>query len=142
MFKARLIQAMEGNSLTEREMEEAMEALLEEAVPPLQVAAFLAALRARGETPEEITGAVRLLLRLPGFRNLAGGAVRKRERPPARRLQQQRNRVRLENRPQVGLDLGNLLVDIVHPGLARRQNEVAAQPLRFYRHRAKTAPAG
>ncbi|GAB1428486.1 anthranilate phosphoribosyltransferase [Aminivibrio sp.] len=63
MFKARLIQAMEGNSLTEREMEETMEALLEEAVPPLQVAAFLAALRARGETPEEITGAVRLLLR-------------------------------------------------------------------------------
>ena len=63
MFKARLVQAMEGNSLTEREMEEAMEALLEESVPPLQVAAFLAALRARGETPEEITGAVRLLLR-------------------------------------------------------------------------------
>ncbi|NLB82636.1 MAG: anthranilate phosphoribosyltransferase [Synergistaceae bacterium] len=63
MFKARLVQAMEGNSLTEREMEEAMEALLEEPVPPLQVAAFLAALRARGETPEEITGAVRLLLR-------------------------------------------------------------------------------
>ncbi|GAB1487398.1 hypothetical protein MASR2M79_24550 [Aminivibrio sp.] len=63
MFKTRLAQAMEGNSLSASEMEEAMEALLEEPVPPLQVAAFLAALRARGETAEEITGAVRLLLR-------------------------------------------------------------------------------
>ena len=63
MFRTRLAQAMEGNSLTATEMEEAMEALLEEPAPPLQVAAFLAALRARGETAEEITGAVRLLLR-------------------------------------------------------------------------------
>jgi anthranilate phosphoribosyltransferase len=44
-------------------MEEAMEALVDGNVSPVQTAAFLAALRAKGETSKEIGGAVRLLLR-------------------------------------------------------------------------------
>lgn len=63
MFAQTLSKVIERKNLESAEMEEAMEALVEGSVPPVQTAAFLAALRAKGETKEEIGGAVRLLLR-------------------------------------------------------------------------------
>jgi anthranilate phosphoribosyltransferase len=63
MFAPYLSRVMEKHRLGSTEMEEAMELLMEGTVPPVQVAAFLAALRARGETPAEIGGAARVLLR-------------------------------------------------------------------------------
>ncbi|EFQ24174.1 anthranilate phosphoribosyltransferase [Aminomonas paucivorans DSM 12260] len=49
-------------NLTEGETRGALEALLEGAVPEAQVGAFLAALRSKGESREEIAAAARLLL--------------------------------------------------------------------------------
>ena len=63
MFAQTLSKVIERKNLESAEMEEAMEALVEGSVPPVQTAAFLTALRAKGETKEEIGGAVRLLLR-------------------------------------------------------------------------------
>lgn len=63
MLTEYLAKVMERKDLSISEMEEAMELLMDESAQPLQVAAFLAALRAKGETCAEITGAVRLLLR-------------------------------------------------------------------------------
>ena len=63
MFAQTLSKVIERKNLESAEMEEAMEALVEGNVPAVQTAAFLAALRAKGETKEEIGGAVRLLLR-------------------------------------------------------------------------------
>jgi len=63
MFAPYLSRVMEKHRLGNAEMEEAMEMVMEGTVPPVQVAAFLAALRARGETPAEIGGAARVLLR-------------------------------------------------------------------------------
>ncbi len=63
MFAQTLSKVIERKNLESAEMEEAMEALVEGSVSPVQTAAFLAALRSKGETKEEIGGAVRLLLR-------------------------------------------------------------------------------
>lgn len=63
MFTHYLSKVMEKHNLAASEMEEAMEILVEGSVPPVQVAAFLAALRTKGETSSEIIGAVHLLLR-------------------------------------------------------------------------------
>lgn len=53
--------AIDGATLTPREMEEALAALFEGDVPPEQAAAFLTALRVRGETTEELLAAIRFL---------------------------------------------------------------------------------
>ena len=58
MFAQYLSRVMEKHRLGNAEMEEAMELVMEGAVPPVQVAAFLAALRARGETPAMLPAAV------------------------------------------------------------------------------------
>lgn len=50
-----------GNSLGEHEMEAALEAMADGAASPAQMAAFLMALRVRGETRGELTGAARFL---------------------------------------------------------------------------------
>jgi anthranilate phosphoribosyltransferase len=50
-----------GASLSEHEMEAALETMTSGAASPVQMAAFLMALRVRGETVPEITGACRLM---------------------------------------------------------------------------------
>jgi len=50
-----------GASLTEEEVKEAFETMMSGVATPVQMAAFLMALRVRGETIPEITGAARLM---------------------------------------------------------------------------------
>ena len=58
----RLLQKVaKGSSLDEAEMATALETMTSGVASPVQMAAFLMALRARGETVAEITGACRLM---------------------------------------------------------------------------------
>ncbi len=60
----RLMQKVAGaESLSDEEMETALETMASGAASPVQMAAFLMALRVRGETVDEITGACRLMRR-------------------------------------------------------------------------------
>src|SRR5262249_24564885 len=52
-----------GEPLSEEEIEAALDAMTAGAATPVQMAAFLVALRVRGETVAEITGACRLMRR-------------------------------------------------------------------------------
>ena len=52
---------VEGEDLTERDMIEAVEALMSGSVPDAQSASFLTALRMKGETVDEIVGAARVM---------------------------------------------------------------------------------
>lgn len=52
---------VEGEDLTERDMVEAVEALMSGSVPEAQAASFLTALRMKGETVDEIVGAARVM---------------------------------------------------------------------------------
>ncbi len=56
-FPAVLVRLGSGQRLTRDEAREAMDAIMEGEATPTQIGAFLMALRVRGETPEEITGA-------------------------------------------------------------------------------------
>jgi anthranilate phosphoribosyltransferase len=57
-FKALIAKVMTGASLTRSEAESGFETILSGEVTPAQMGAFLAALRVRGESVDEITGAV------------------------------------------------------------------------------------
>ena len=61
MFKELIHKLVEGRDLTEGEMIEAMEAIMGGEATHAQMAAFLTALRIKGETVEEITGAARVM---------------------------------------------------------------------------------
>lgn len=60
-MKALLRQVAEGKDLTEAQAEAAMTLMMTGEATPAQVAAFLMALRIKGETVEEITGAARVM---------------------------------------------------------------------------------
>ncbi len=60
-FKPLIAKAASGASLTEAEASEAFEQIFSGGVAPAQLGAFLMALRVRGETIDEITGAVRAM---------------------------------------------------------------------------------
>ncbi|GAB4468018.1 MAG: anthranilate phosphoribosyltransferase [Armatimonadaceae bacterium] len=55
-MKYTLEKLLSGHSLTTAEAAEAMGSLMDGAVPPVQIGAFLTALRIKGETVDEITG--------------------------------------------------------------------------------------
>ena len=61
MIKEAINKIVRGNDLTESEMEITMLDILGGKTTPSQVAAFLSGLRMKGETVDEITGAVRAL---------------------------------------------------------------------------------
>jgi len=61
MFKELIREVVEGRDLTEGRMIEAMEAIMGGEATPAQMAAFLTALRLKGETVAEITGAARVM---------------------------------------------------------------------------------
>lgn len=60
-MKALITQAAEGRDLTEAQAENAMSLMMNGDASPAQVAAFLIALRIKGETVEEITGCARVM---------------------------------------------------------------------------------
>jgi len=60
-LKPFLAKVADGHSLSESEAEAAFEVIMSGAATPVQLAAFLMALRVRGETVEEITGAARIM---------------------------------------------------------------------------------
>jgi len=61
MIKKAIQSVIEGNNLSEKEMIEVMRVIMEGNATDAQIAAFLTALRIKGETVEEITGAVRVM---------------------------------------------------------------------------------
>ncbi len=60
-IQAALRKLLEGNHLTRSEMRQIMTQIMSGEVPDIQVAGFLVALRAKGESTEEITAAVEVL---------------------------------------------------------------------------------
>jgi anthranilate phosphoribosyltransferase len=61
MIKQAIQSIIEGNNLSEKEMIEVMRVIMEGNATDAQIAAFLTALRIKGETVEEITGAVKVM---------------------------------------------------------------------------------
>lgn len=61
MFKDFLVKVTNQQNLTEAEAVSAFQEILEKEIPEVQIAAFLGALRGKGETAEEILGCVRVL---------------------------------------------------------------------------------
>ena len=60
-LKALIHKVADGKTLTEDEMRIALEIMTEGHATPAQMGAFLMALRVRGETVEEITGAAQMM---------------------------------------------------------------------------------
>lgn len=63
MLKTAIQQMVDGKDLSEQEMEAAMEVIMSGKATPAQIGAFITALRLKGETIEEITGAARVMRR-------------------------------------------------------------------------------
>ena len=61
MIKKAIAKVVERNDLTEMEMIEVMDQVMSGEATPAQVAGFITALRMKGETVEEITGAARVM---------------------------------------------------------------------------------
>ena len=61
MIKEAIAKAVMGNSLTEAEMEKTMDEIMSGIATPGQIGAFVTALRMKGETVDEITGAARAM---------------------------------------------------------------------------------
>jgi anthranilate phosphoribosyltransferase len=60
-FKALIAKVADGHSLTEAEAESAFDVMMSGEATPSQIGGFLMALRVRGETVEELTGAARTM---------------------------------------------------------------------------------
>lgn len=63
MLKQAIQKVVNHSNLTEEEMEAAMEVIMSGQATPAQIGAFITALRLKGETVEEITGAARVMRR-------------------------------------------------------------------------------
>ena len=61
MIREAIQKVMAGNSLTETEMIDTMNEIMEGETTDAQIACFLTALRLKGETIEELTGATRAM---------------------------------------------------------------------------------
>ena len=61
MIKSHIKQVINGNSLSEAEMTEAMNIIMSGQATDAQIACFLTALRLKGESVEEITGAAKVM---------------------------------------------------------------------------------
>src|SRR5512137_3010220 len=61
MIKKAIAKVVERENLTEAEMIEVMDQIMSGEATPAQIAAFITALRMKGETVEEITGAARVM---------------------------------------------------------------------------------
>ena len=63
MLKTAIQMVVDGADLSEEEMEAAMDVIMSGQATPAQIGAFITALRLKGETIEEITGAARVMRR-------------------------------------------------------------------------------
>ena len=70
-----IAQLVEGTNLTEQEMVEVMNQVMTGEATPIQVGAFLTALRIQGETVEEVTGAARVMREKASHVDAGGGCV-------------------------------------------------------------------
>jgi len=61
MIKEALAEVVNGRNLKEAEMVEVMDEVMEGKATPAQIAAFITALRVKGETVDEVTGAARVM---------------------------------------------------------------------------------
>ncbi|MDY6973051.1 MAG: anthranilate phosphoribosyltransferase [Thermodesulfobacteriota bacterium] len=61
MIKEAISKIVDGRDLTEDEMEQVMDQIMTGSATPAQIGAFITALRIKGETVEEITGAARVM---------------------------------------------------------------------------------
>ncbi len=61
MLKTAIQKVVDGENLGEQEMEAAMDVIMSGQATPAQIGAFITALRLKGETIEEITGAARVM---------------------------------------------------------------------------------
>ena len=61
MIKASVAKVVAGQDLTQTEMEETMNEIMSGGATPAQIGAFITALRMKGETVDEITGAARVM---------------------------------------------------------------------------------
>ena len=61
MIKEAIAKAVKGVDLTEQGMEKVMEEIMTGKATPAQVGSFITALRMKGETVDEITGAARVM---------------------------------------------------------------------------------
>ncbi|MBN1106670.1 MAG: anthranilate phosphoribosyltransferase [Deltaproteobacteria bacterium] len=61
MIKEAIAKVVKGRDLTEEEMERTMEAIMTGKATPAQIGSFITALRMKGETVDEITGAARAM---------------------------------------------------------------------------------
>jgi len=61
MIKEAIAKAVKGVDLTEEEMEKVMEEIMTGKATPAQIGCFITALRMKGETVDEITGAARVM---------------------------------------------------------------------------------
>ena len=61
MIKEAIAKVVMGNNLTEVEMEKTMDEIMSGTATPAQIGAFVTALRVKGETVDEITGAARTM---------------------------------------------------------------------------------
>ena len=61
MIKEAIAKVVRGSHLTELEMEQVMEEIMTGAATPAQIGSFVTALRIKGETVDEITGAARMM---------------------------------------------------------------------------------
>ena len=61
MIKEAIAKVVKRNDLTEAEMEQVMEEIMTGAATPAQIGSFITALRIKGETVDEITGAARVM---------------------------------------------------------------------------------
>ena len=62
-IKAAIASVIEGASLSRQDMEAVMRQVMTGGATPAQIAGFLVALRMKGETLDEITGAVQVIAR-------------------------------------------------------------------------------
>jgi anthranilate phosphoribosyltransferase len=70
MIKEAIRKVVRGDDLTEAEMERAMNGIMSGNVAPAQIGAFVTALRLKGETVDEITGAARAMRAREGKMNV------------------------------------------------------------------------
>jgi len=61
MIKNAIAKVVEGEDLTQAEMEEAMEEIMSGGATPAQIGSFITALRMKGESVDEIVGAARIM---------------------------------------------------------------------------------
>lgn len=61
MIKEAIAKVVKGSDLTEKEMEAAMEEVMTGKTTPAQIGSFITALRMKGETVDEITGAAKVM---------------------------------------------------------------------------------